>query len=243
MVSTTEVGSTITFWKRLSKAPSFSIYCLYSSSVVAPIHCISPLAKAGLNILEASSEPVAPPAPTIVWISSMNRMISSFFSNSFITAFIRSSNWPLYFVPATKLAKSRVTTLLLKRILETFFWIILKAKPSAIADLPTPGSPINKGLFFFLRLKIWETLSISFSRPTTGSSFPSSAISVKSRPKLSKTGVLDFLLDLLAGVLKLSPFMLSSWPESSLNDSFLGKFSKKSSSFGVISKYCSFAIS
>ncbi len=204
------------FWKRLSKAPSFSMYCLYSSKVVAPMHWISPLAKAGLNMFEASSEPVAPPAPTMVWISSIKRMMSSFFSNSFITAFIRSSNCPLYLVPATKLARSKVTTRLLNKIRETFFWIIRKAKPSAIADLPTPGSPINKGLFFLRRLKIWQTRSISFSRPTTGSSFPSSAISVKSLPKLSKTGVFDFLLDLLAGLLKLPSFKLSSCPKSSL---------------------------
>ena len=123
-------------------------------------------------------------------------MTSSFFSNSFITAFIRSSNWPLYLVPATKLAKSKVTTLLLNRILETLRCIILFAKPSAIADFPTPGSPINSGLFFFLLLRIWDTLWISFSLPTTGSNFPSSAIAVKSRPKLSKTGVFDFLFAL-----------------------------------------------
>ena len=42
------------------------MYCLYSSKVVAPIHCISPLAKAGLNIFEASSDPEAPPAPMMV---------------------------------------------------------------------------------------------------------------------------------------------------------------------------------
>ncbi len=105
-------------------------------------------------MFEASKLPVAPPAPTIVWISSIKRIMSSFFSNSFITAFIRSSNCPLYFVPATKLAKSRVTTRLLKRIRDTFRFTILFAKPSAIADLPTPGSPIKSGLFFFLLLKI-----------------------------------------------------------------------------------------
>ncbi|MNX23100.1 hypothetical protein D3C86_530920 [compost metagenome] len=196
-----------------------------------------------MNIFEASREPVAPPAPTIVWISSIKRIISSFFSSSFITAFILSSNCPLYFVPATKLARSRVTTRLWKRIRDTFFWIMRRASPSAIADLPTPGSPIRSGLFFFLRLKICDTRSISFSRPTTGSNFPSSAISVKSLPKLSKTGVLDFLFDLLAGLLKLLSLRLSSCPESSLYDSFLGKFSKNSSSFGVIFKYCSLATS
>ena len=112
-VSSGEVSSTRTFWKRLSKAPSFSMCWRYSSRVVAPIHWISPRASAGLNMLEASKLPVAPPAPTMVCISSINKMIFSFFSSSFITAFIRSSNWPRYFVPATRLARSNVTTRLL----------------------------------------------------------------------------------------------------------------------------------
>ena len=62
---------------------------------------------------------------------------------------MRSSNCPLYLVPATILARSKVTTLLLKRILDTLRFIMRIAKPSAIADLPTPGSPIRSGLFFF----------------------------------------------------------------------------------------------
>ncbi len=65
-------------------------------------------------------------------------------------AFILSSNWPLYFVPATIDARSRATTLLLNRTLDTFFFEIRNARPSAMADLPTPGSPIRTGLFFFL---------------------------------------------------------------------------------------------
>ena len=162
---------------------------LYSLSVVAPIHWISPLASAGLNIFDASRLPVAPPAPTIVWISSINKIIFLFFSSSFITAFILSSNWPLYFVPATRLARSSVITLFPYKILETFFSIILKARPSAIADFPTPGSPIKRGLFFFLLLNIWDTLCISFSLPITGSSLFDSAKAVISLPKLSRTGV------------------------------------------------------
>ena len=67
-----------------------------------------------------------------------------------------------------------------------------KAKPSAIALFPTPGSPIKMGLFFFLRLRTWLTRSISFALPTIGSRRPSSAMRVKSLPKLSSTGVLDF---------------------------------------------------
>ena len=195
-VSSSLVGSIIIFWNLLSKAPSFSIEVLYSSNVVAPIHCTSPLARAGLNIFDASKLPVAPPAPTIVWISSINRIISLFFSNSFITAFILSSNWPLYLVPATKLAKSSEIIRLLNKTLDTFFWVILNAKPSAIADLPTPGSPIKRGLFFFLLLSICETLCISSFLPTIGSKTPFSAIKVKSFPKLSKTGVFVFFTDL-----------------------------------------------
>ena len=184
--------STNTFWKRLSKAPSFSMCILYSSNVEAPIHCNSPLAKAGLKMLEASNEPLAPPAPTMVWISSMNKITSLFFSSSFIMAFMRSSNWPRYLVPATKAARSRLTTRLSNSIRDTFLCTIRSAKPSTMAVLPTPGSPIKIGLFFFRRDKIWETLSISFSLPTIGSRLPFSAMRVMSLPKLSNTGVLVF---------------------------------------------------
>ncbi len=190
-VSSGVVGSTRTFWKRRSSAPSFSMYCLYSSSVVAPIHCNSPLASAGLNMLDASSDPLALPAPTMVCISSINRMISGFFSNSFRTAFIRSSNCPRYLVPATSDARSRLMIRLLNKALETFLATIFNARPSAMADLPTPGSPIKMGLFFFLRLNICAIRSSSRSRPTIGSSRSSSAILVRSRPKLSSTGVFD----------------------------------------------------
>ena len=46
------------------------------------------------------------------------------------------------------------------------------ASPSAIAVLPTPGSPISTGLFFVRRERIWITRRISSSRPITGSSLP-----------------------------------------------------------------------
>jgi len=70
---------------------------------------------------------------------------------------------------------SNVTTLLSSKISGTSRLIILCAKPSAIAVLPTPGSPIKIGLFFVRRPKIWITLSISFDLPITGSIFPSAA--------------------------------------------------------------------
>ena len=188
-VSSGVVASTITFWKRRSKAPSFSMVLRNSSKVVAPIHCISPRAKAGFNIFAASIEPGAEPAPIIVWTSSMKRMIFGFFCTSFKIERMRSSNCPRSFVPATTAVISSATTRLSNSILETFFSTIRIAKPSTIADLPTPGSPISIGLFFLRRLNICARRSISFSRPTTGSSFPSSAALVISTPKLSITGV------------------------------------------------------
>src|SRR5207244_1537937 len=52
---------TMTGWKRRSRAPSFSMYLRYSSSVVAPIVWISPRDSAGLSMLEASMAPSAAP--------------------------------------------------------------------------------------------------------------------------------------------------------------------------------------
>ena len=57
MVSSTEGSSTSTFWKRRSSAASFSMYLRYSSSVVAPMQCSSPRARAGFSMLPASIEP------------------------------------------------------------------------------------------------------------------------------------------------------------------------------------------
>ena len=148
-------------------------------------------------------------------------------------------------VPATNDARSSVTTLLLNKTLETFFCIILKAKPSAMADLPTPGSPIKRGLFFFLLLRICETLSISLFRPITGSILPSLAIFVKSLPKLSSTGVLDFffLLSSDADENDETPLLLSSSGDSSGNASEVGMEVKSSSESMDINLNWSFTVS
>src|SRR4051812_18394778 len=69
-------SSTRICWKRRSSAESRSRYLRYSSSVVAPIVCSSPRASAGLRIDAASIAPSAAPAPTRLWSSSMNRMMS-----------------------------------------------------------------------------------------------------------------------------------------------------------------------
>ncbi len=54
------------------------------------------------------------------------------------------------------------------------------ARPSTIAVLPTPGSPISTGLFLVRRCRIWMVRRISSSRPMTGSSLPFRARSVRS---------------------------------------------------------------
>ena len=54
------------------------------------------------------------------------------------------------------------------------------ARPSTIAVLPTPGSPISTGLFLVRRCSTWIARRISSSRPITGSSLPLRARSVRS---------------------------------------------------------------
>jgi hypothetical protein len=106
MVSSSLGSSTSTFWKRRSSAASFSTYCRYSFSVVAPTQCSSPRASAGLSMLPASMEPSALPAPTMVWISSMNRMTRpSSLDSSLSTAFRRSSKSPRNLAPAKQRAQ------------------------------------------------------------------------------------------------------------------------------------------
>ena len=87
---------------------------------VAPMHCISPRARAGLRRLAASIVPEALPAPTIVWSSSIKSIMSLFFDSSLRMAFIRSSNCPRYFVPATIDAMSSDMTRLPKSMRDTF---------------------------------------------------------------------------------------------------------------------------
>ena len=65
------------------------------------------------------------------------------------------------------------------------------AKPSAIAVLPTPGSPIKIGLFFVLLDRTCITLLISSSLPITGSNKPFVAFSVKFAANLLSVSKLD----------------------------------------------------
>ncbi|MCY1175498.1 hypothetical protein D9M73_157400 [compost metagenome] len=187
MVSSSLGSSTSTFWKRRSRAASFSMYWRYSFSVVAPTQCSSPRARAGLSMLPASIEPSPLPAPTMVCSSSMNRMICpSCFDSSLSRDFRRSSNSPRYLAPAISAPMSRDNRRLPLRPSGTSPLMMRWARPSAMAVLPTPGSPISTGLFLVRRCSTWMVRRISSSRPITGSSLPSSARLVRSTVYLSR---------------------------------------------------------
>ncbi len=152
IVASTLGSSTNTFWKRRSKAASFSMYLRYSSKVVAPRQCNSPRAKAGFNILPASIAPSALPAPTMVCSSSIKTIVCpSSMANSLSTDFKRSSNSPRYLAPANSAAISSDNTFLFLSDSGTSPFTIRCAKPSTIAVLPTPGSPMSTGLFLVRR--------------------------------------------------------------------------------------------
>ena len=57
--------------------------------------------------------------------------------------------------------------------------MILRASPSAMAVLPTPGSPISMALALVRRASTNSISSISRSRPITGSIFLALALAVR----------------------------------------------------------------
>ena len=73
----------------------------------------------------------------------------------------RSSNSPRYLVPATSEPMSSVSRRLPISVSGTSPEAMRWARPSTIAVLPTPGSPIRAGLFLVRRERIWMTRSIS----------------------------------------------------------------------------------
>ena len=169
MVSSTVGSETKIGWNRRASAASFSTCLRYSSSVVAPMQCSSPRASAGFSRLDASIAPSALPAPISVCISSMNRMIEpSAEVTSCSTAFSRSSNSPRYLAPAISEPRSSDSSFLSFRLSGTSPLRIRSARPSTIAVLPTPGSPISTGLFLVRRDSTWMVRRISSSRPITG---------------------------------------------------------------------------
>ena len=186
IASSIEGSSIRTFWKRLSSAWSFSMNLEYSSSVVAPITWSSFFVRSGFMMFAASMDPpVDSPAPTSVWISSIKRMTFGSATASSSMLLMRSSNSPLYLEPATIEPISMLYTTLPLITSGTLFSAIFSARPSAIAVLPTPGSPTRQGLFFVRRIRICITREISSSRPITGSILPCFASSVRFLPYLS----------------------------------------------------------
>mmetsp|Transcript_30063 Transcript_30063/g.50545 ORF Transcript_30063/g.50545 Transcript_30063/m.50545 type:complete len:251 (-) Transcript_30063:813-1565(-) len=191
MVSSTFGWSTYTCWNRRSSAGSFSMNLRYSSSVVAPIHLRLPLASIGFSRLPASMAPSDLPAPTTVWISSMNSTTCPSESvTSFITAFSLSSNSPRNLAPAMSDPRSRDISRRPIRAAGTSPATMRWANASDMAVLPTPGSPMRTGLFFDRRDRIWIHLRISSSRPITGSRRPLRASAVRSRAYLDSASYL-----------------------------------------------------
>jgi len=71
------------------------------------------------------------------------------------TAFSRSSNSPRYFEPAISPPMSSAITRRSRRESGMSPATMRWARPSTIAVLPTPGSPIRTGLFFVRRERTW----------------------------------------------------------------------------------------
>ena len=111
-----------------------------------------------------------------------------------MTAFKRSSNSPRYLVPATRAAKSKVTIRLSNKKFRDVALFNTLGKPFGDGGFAYARLPDRRtGLFLVRRERIWITRSISSSRPITGSKLLRPwPFWVRSRPKVSKAGVLDF---------------------------------------------------
>ena len=154
---------------------------LYSAQVVAATVRKVPRAKAGFSRFAASPVPAAPPAPTRVWASSMNKIIGlGLACTSSITWRRRCSNSPFMLAPAWSKPTSSVRRETSRNDGGTSPATIFCAKPSTTAVLPTPASPVRMGLFCRRRIKMSMTWRISSSRPWIGSILPDLACSVRS---------------------------------------------------------------
>ena len=138
----------------------------------------------------------------------MKRMIWPSASwTSFSTAFSRSSNSPRYLEPATSAPTSSAITRRSRSDSGTSPSTIRWARPSTIAVLPTPGSPISTGLFLVRRESTWITRRISSSRPITGSSLFCRASAVRSRPNFSSASAIS---SAFGEVTRLEPWVSST---------------------------------
>ena len=115
----------------------------------------SPLVNTGFNKFARSLLfcPPPAPAPLILCASSIKQIVLPFFFKPFNTILKRSSKSPLYLEPANIAPISKLYTSYPFKNSGHVPFTILKARPSAIAVLPTPGSPTKITLFLVLRPK------------------------------------------------------------------------------------------
>ena len=100
--------------------------------------------------------------------------------SALITPLSRSSNWPRNLVPASSAPMSSEYTLRVLSTSGTLPWWMRSARPSAMAVLPTPGSPTKIGLFLRRRHSTCIVRSSSRSRPISGSMRPAAASATRS---------------------------------------------------------------
>ena len=132
-----------------------------------------------MSVARSIVPPVVAPAPTVEWISSMNRIAFGRALSAAITALKRSSKSPRNRVPGEQAGGVEREDL---RALQRLLHIVRKqplARPSAIAVLPTPASPTNTGLFLRRRQSTSIVRWSSSVRPISGSSRPCRARSVR----------------------------------------------------------------
>ncbi len=171
-LSLSEGSATVTGWKRRSSAASFSMCLRYSLNVVAPMTWISPRESAGLRMFAAFMLPSASPAPTrIVHLVDDKDDVSlaaDLFNETLharlkLAAELRSRD------ERSEIEQKYLLVAQLGRYVARGDAL---RETSAIAVLPTPGSPMRQGLFFWRRLRIWMTRSNSSLRPIIRSSLP-----------------------------------------------------------------------
>ena len=125
----------------------------------------------------------------MVWISSMKTITRpSAAATSRFSAVMRSLNEPRICVPDTMEPTSSPITTVSAIDGGTSPVAMRSARPSAMAVLPTPGSPIKQGLLARRLCRTSMTSSSSRSRPMSGSILPSAAITVRLRPSAQSVG-------------------------------------------------------
>ena len=157
-------------WNRRIRARSFSKCLRYSSHVVLATTLMLPLLNAGFIMLAKSfALLLADPAPLIMCASSMNKIVLPFLVRALSTILNRSSKSPRYLLPASIALMSKLYTVYSFKKSGTAPLTMLNARPSAIAVLPTPGSPTRITLFLLRRPMANAMFSNSSIRPITGS--------------------------------------------------------------------------